>query len=47
MLCNQYLVLLGLACEKRGMGALYILIPGLKGVALPGAVRLSHCPAAH
>ena len=36
-----------LAWVERGMGALYISIPGLLGVVLLGALRLSHHPAAH
>ena len=42
--CSHYLVPLGLAWAERGMGALYISIPGLKGVVLLGAIHLSHCP---
>ena len=34
LLCSQYLVLLGLMCVERGMGTLYISIPGLWGVLL-------------
>ena len=38
---------LGLVWMQRGLGALYVSIPGLQGVVLLGVIRLSHCPTTH
>ena len=35
---------LGFAWAERGMGALHMSLPGVVPL---GAIRLSHCPAAH